>query len=152
MSDWFNTMSFCCLCCIRCGGIGHPSPLIPSVQVLGAHNPLIPCPQVLGFSKGPPGGSFAVPFSHSFSGRAVGAELSLAAQRHEYCEGHRRRRAAAAELMAEPAPPLVPAPSEVLVQCGVFLPPLPLDLRHPPRLLLPLGALRILQKQWCTGC
>ena len=102
--------------------------------------------QVLGFSKGPPAGSFAVPFSHSFSGGAVGAELSLAAQRHEYCEGHRRRRAAAAELMSEPLPPLVPAPSELLVHCGVFSPASSLC-NAPASCIVAFGACHILQKQ-----
>ena len=102
--------------------MGRVYPVNPSARVLAATNPPRPLSQVLGFTKGPPAGSFAVPFSHSFSGRAVGAELSLAAQRHEYCEGHRRRRAAAAELMSEPLLPPVPAPSEYFVQCGACLP------------------------------
>ncbi len=158
-----DAVPLCCWHRVRRGGVGRPSPLSPSIQVLDANhlNPFIPVPQVLGFSKGPPAGSFAVPFSHSFSGGAVGAELSLAAQRHEYCEGHRRRRAAVAELMSEPMPPPVPAPSELLVHCGVFLPADSYGL-YPPRLLLPLvpsascrksllGCQRSQAKKLCLG-
>lgn len=60
----------------------------------------------------------AVPISYSFSGKAVGAEVSLFAQQAEYRAAHRRRRAAAASLLSEPEPPGTAAVDELTVTCG----------------------------------
>ena len=64
------------------------------------------------------GGSVAVPISYSFSGKAVGAELSMFAQHAEYRASHRRRRAAAATLLSEPEPSFQAEAEELAVSCG----------------------------------
>lgn len=64
------------------------------------------------------GSNLAVPISYSFSGKAVGAELSLFLQHAEYRANHQRRRAAAAAVMGEPQPSALPAAEELTVSCG----------------------------------
>ena len=97
--------------------------------------------QVIGSARDG-GSSLAVPISYSFSGKAVGAELSMFAQHAEYRAAHRRRRAAAATVLSEPEPPAPADAEELTVSCGATLDASGSSSLHEPKYLNPRCSLR----------